>query len=245
MPRPNQTAQRRKELQPILAQTFAELGYRRTTTAELSRRCGVRENILYRLWADKKAMFIAAIAYVYDSSLAIWEKLLADGGDQRAAAERLLDYESKHHGEFRQYRIVFAGLSETDDPEVRAALAGMYRRYQRFIQRQLARAASADETRMRERPDERSSVAAPPATGRDERDAATSQRDPHSAAERREATVTSSSPAESDRADSALRAWAIIGLGTVANIGRELGLLGPRERQRLFREVGRILVGEA
>ena len=65
MPRPNHSAQRRRELTPIVARTFAELGFRRTTTAELARRCGVRENVLYRLWPDKKAMFIAAIEYVY------------------------------------------------------------------------------------------------------------------------------------------------------------------------------------
>jgi AcrR family transcriptional regulator len=194
MSRPNQTTQRRKELLPIVAQTFAELGYRRTTTAELAQRCGVRENILYRLWADKKAMFIAAIAYVYDSSVAIWEKLLQDVGDGRTAAERLLAYESQHHGEYGQYRIVFAGLSETDDPQVQAALAGMYRRYQRFIQRQIG-------------------IHRPKRAG-------------------------------STSLDATLVAWAVIGLGTVTNIGRELGLLGPRERRRLFTEIGRALLGE-
>ena len=39
--------------------------------------------------------------------------------------------------------------------------------------------------------------------------------------------------------------WAIVGIGTVANIGRELGLLSPRARKQLVREVGRALIGEA
>ena len=42
MPRPNQTAQRRKQLLPVIARAFAELGYRRATTAELAQRCKVR-----------------------------------------------------------------------------------------------------------------------------------------------------------------------------------------------------------
>ena len=46
MPRPNQTLEKRRELLPVIARAFAELGYRRATTAELARRCGVRENIL-------------------------------------------------------------------------------------------------------------------------------------------------------------------------------------------------------
>jgi AcrR family transcriptional regulator len=177
---------------PILAATFAELGYRRTTTAELAQRCGVRENILYRLWADKKAMFVAAIEYVYASSTAIWKKLLHDPGDGGTAAERLLAYESRHHGEFGHYRIVFAGLSETDDPEVRAALAGMYRRYQRFIEVQIA-------------------------------------------THRRRAGQTGVP-------DPGLAAWAVIGLGTVASIGRELGLFPARQRQQLIGTVGRVLL---
>ncbi len=68
MARPNQADSRRKELMPIVTGAFSELGYRRTTTAELAKRCGVRENILYRLWPDKKAMFVASIEYVYKLS---------------------------------------------------------------------------------------------------------------------------------------------------------------------------------
>ena len=58
MSRPSQTDEQRKKLLPIVCQTFSELGYRRTTTAELAAKCQVRENILYRLWPDKKAMFL-------------------------------------------------------------------------------------------------------------------------------------------------------------------------------------------
>ena len=52
MPRPNQSDQRRRELLPVVTDAFAELGYRRTSTAELAERCNVRVNILYRLWPD-------------------------------------------------------------------------------------------------------------------------------------------------------------------------------------------------
>ena len=72
MPRISQIDEKRKELLPIVAQTFAELGYRRATTAELALRCEVRENILYRIWSDKKAMFIASIDYVYEQAASVW-----------------------------------------------------------------------------------------------------------------------------------------------------------------------------
>jgi AcrR family transcriptional regulator len=192
MPRPSRQADHRRKLLPTVARAFAELGYRRTTTAELARRCDVQENILYRLWPDKKSMFIAAIGFVYDESVAIWGRLLVENDGTATAAERLLQYESTHHGEFGHYRIVFAGLSETDDPDVRAALTDMYRRYQRFVREQIA--AHRTQT----------------------------------------ARVTNSDPA--------LTAWAVVGLGTVANIARELGLVTAAQRRKLFAEVGRLLL---
>ncbi len=192
MPRPSRTMEKRRELLPIVARAFAELGFRRTTTAELARRCGVQENILYRLWPDKKAMFIAAIGYVYDQSVAIWSRLVAQGDGGETPAERLLAYESRHLGEFGHYRIIFAGLSETDDPDVRAALSDTYRRFQRFVQQQIVA--------HRQRHGQRGAPA------------------PETAA------------------------WAVVGLGTVANIARELELLSDAERRRLFTAIGRLLL---
>ena len=109
-----------------------------TTTAELAARCDVRENILYRLWPDKRAMFTAAIEYVYELSESTWSELLQDSDGSVDPAELLLDYEAGHQGEFGLYRIVFAGLSETDDPAIADALRGVYRRFHAFVKRQVA-----------------------------------------------------------------------------------------------------------
>lgn len=40
-----------------------------------------------------------------------------------------------------------------------------------------------------------------------------------------------------------LTAWALLGLGTATNLGRELGLLGANERRRLFAALGSHLLG--
>jgi AcrR family transcriptional regulator len=192
MSRPSQIIQKRRELLPIIAGTFTERGYRRTTTAELGRRCGVRENILYRLWPDKKAMFIAAIDFVFDLSAQTWGKLLAGCPSAEQGARQLLDYEAGHHGEFGHYRIVFAGLSETDDPDIRRALQRMFGRFQQFLANQIE-------------------------TGRRKK-------------------TKSSLPVP------ALAAWAMLGLGTAANISRELGLLNGRQRRQLIAKVGQLLL---
>lgn len=199
MPRPSQAEERRKAFLPVIARTFTELGYRRTTTAALAQRCGVQENVLYRLWPDKKAMFIAAIGYVYELSAATWGRLLRSQSTRETHAERVLAYESQHHGEFSHYRIVFAGLSEADDPEIRAALADMFRRFAELL------------------------------TG-----------------EIRSHRITKGEAARQDcvepSPDAQLCAWSIIGLGTIANIVRELGLFSNADRARLILEVGRMLL---
>lgn len=190
MPRPSRIEQRRAELLPILARAFAELGYRRATVAELAHRCAVRENILYRIWDDKRAMFIAAIEYVYDLSAGIWRESLAAGGGG-SPARRLLDYEAHHHGEYGLYRIMFAGLGETDDPQIREALKRTYRKFQEFIAAQI---------------------------------------------------VSHRAGTEKGAVAPQLSAWALVGLGTVANIGRELDLLSSEQRRSLLGDVGRTLL---
>jgi AcrR family transcriptional regulator len=192
MPRPNQTDQKRKQLLPIVARTFAELGYRRATTAELAQRCKVRENILYRLWPDKKSMFVASIDYVYQQAASRWQEVLSETDDKSGAAVRILTHEAQHYGESGLHRIIFAGLSEIDEPEIREALRKMYGRFHRFIRRQITA--------------------------------------------HRHGSPTSGFP------DETISAWAIVGLGYVANISREMGLLTGRGRKRMFDEAGRLLL---
>jgi AcrR family transcriptional regulator len=123
---------------PVIAGAFAAMGYRRATSAELARCCGVRENILYRLWPDKKAMFIAAIDFVYEQAEATWANLLAQTKGPAGAARLLLKHESEHYGESGLHRIILAGIGEADDPEIGAALRRMYGRFHRFIRQRIA-----------------------------------------------------------------------------------------------------------
>lgn len=195
MARPNRSHEKRAELMPIVAQAFSELGYRKATTAELAARCGVQENILYRLWNDKKAMFAASIDYLFDATMQVWQELIDQAEsdpDGPSAAERILAFDAEHRGEKGFYKITFAALSETDDPDVHAALKSMYQKFSAFIEtqvgghRQLIKADGLPETWA--------------------------------------------------------TAWAILGLATAADIGRETGLLSAAKRQAMIAEVGRLLL---
>lgn len=193
MARPSQTQEQAKKLLPIVCEVFSELGYRRTTTAELARRCDVRENILYRLWPDKKAMFLAAIDHIFRDRAEMWNEILADRPAPEQAVERIVKYESQHQGEFGFYRIIFAALTETDDDEIRVALLNMYKRFHQLICSQVK-------------------------AGRGSGD------------------LESDLPVE-------MAAWGLLGLATISNVIRELKLLPPRQRERMFATVAKCLVG--
>jgi AcrR family transcriptional regulator len=129
-----------KRLLPILAKAFAEHGYRRATTAMLAKRCGVRENVIYRVWPSKKDMFIAAINYIWDDSISSWQEIIKNlkPDDPLGPARRILQYEAAHYGEAHLYRVVHVGLTETDDPDIAAAMRKMYQNFHDFIAQQLA-----------------------------------------------------------------------------------------------------------
>jgi AcrR family transcriptional regulator len=192
MPRPDRSDDRRKQLLPVVCRAFGELGYQRATTAELARRCGVRENVLYRLWPDKKTMFLAAIDDVFTRRAEQWRELLTRSSDGGAALEKLVKFEARHQGEFGFYRVIFTALAEADDPEIRAALVDTYRRFHDLVLRLLERGRPAGKAR-------------------------------------------SGLPADD-------AAWALLGLATISNIIRRLGLTNENKRSALFARVAGLLV---
>jgi AcrR family transcriptional regulator len=137
MPRPSQLDEQRQRLLPIVCKAFSEFGYRRTTTAELARRCQVRENILYRLWPDKKAMYLAAVDSIYAERLTLWDQLATEPRDDADISELLLSYEAEHQGESGLHKILFDALGEADDPEVREMVISVYRRFHAALQRHI------------------------------------------------------------------------------------------------------------
>ncbi len=105
---------------------------------------------------------------------------------------RLLTHEAEHYGESGLHRIILAGLSQTDEPEIRDALRTMYGRFHRFIRGQIV--------------------------------------------------AHRNSPRSSTLPDETVCAWAIVGLGNMANISHELGLITDRGRKKMFGEAGRLLL---
>jgi AcrR family transcriptional regulator len=136
MANPSKIDDRRRQFTPLVAAAFIELGYRGTTTAELAQRCGVRENVLYRIWPTKKAMFLDAVEHVFTATMSAWDGVTRDKSLGKTVAERILRNQADYQGRLRLYRIVFAGMTE-EDPEIKNALRDVYRRLHRFISQQI------------------------------------------------------------------------------------------------------------
>lgn len=126
-----------------MAGAFIELGYRRATTAEIAARCAVQENILYRLWDDKKAMFLASIDYLFEWRMERIRALLESVPEGEDPVGPLIDDVASTLGEHHLQRIIYAALGEVSDPEIRKALRALYRHNHELILDLLARSGEA------------------------------------------------------------------------------------------------------
>ena len=120
-----------------VSEQFVLTGYRGTTTALLAKRLGIRENVLYRVWPSKREMFVAAIQYIHEVTMASWQEYLARRPAETDPAAWLLKHQAENHGQMRLYRIVYAGILE-DDPKIHAAIRRVYREFHRVITELLA-----------------------------------------------------------------------------------------------------------
>jgi AcrR family transcriptional regulator len=69
-------AERRRLLIETAIRVFSEGSYRGTTTAEIARAAGVSEPILYRHFASKRELYLAALDHVWSNARALWTEAL-------------------------------------------------------------------------------------------------------------------------------------------------------------------------
>src|SRR4029077_11440681 len=74
-------ADRRRHLIETAIRLFTEGSYHGTTTAEIARAAGVSEPILYRHFASKRDLYIAALDHVWEKAKGIWEAKLLGASD--------------------------------------------------------------------------------------------------------------------------------------------------------------------
>jgi AcrR family transcriptional regulator len=128
-------AERRLHLIETAIRLFTDGSYRGTTTAEIARAAGVSEPILYRHFASKRALYLAALEHVWAKTREGWERKLDQAPDACAAIEAI----GKGHVSVRSPRLQLAelwvqALSEaSEDPELRRHLRGHMREVHDFV----------------------------------------------------------------------------------------------------------------
>jgi len=99
-------AERRLHLIETAIRLFTDGSYRGTTTAEIARAAGVSEPILYRHFASKRALYLAALEHVWAKTRELWERQLDDAPDACAAIEAI----GKGHVSVRSPKLQLAEL---------------------------------------------------------------------------------------------------------------------------------------
>lgn len=115
-------------------QIFATQGYARVGTADLARAAGISEPALYRHFAGKKELFLAAIKSTKPKLLNIWEEISVDYEDPidtlRAIGVYYYDHLESHAANMK---LQWRALSEADDPDIREALRENFEAFVSFF----------------------------------------------------------------------------------------------------------------
>jgi AcrR family transcriptional regulator len=128
-------ADRRRHLVETAIRLFTEGSYHGTTTAEIARAAGVSEPILYRHFASKRDLYLAALEDVWTRTRETWERKLDEAPDACAAIEAI----GKGHVSVRSPKLQLAelwvqALSEaSEDPVLKRHLRRHMREVHDFV----------------------------------------------------------------------------------------------------------------
>jgi AcrR family transcriptional regulator len=128
-------AERRQALIETAIRVFSEGSYRGTTTAEIARAAGVSEPILYRHFASKRDLYLAALDHVWGKARASWEEALATTPDVSAAIEAIVrGHVTVRDCKFQMAELWVQALGEAaEDPELRKHLRRHMREVHDFV----------------------------------------------------------------------------------------------------------------
>jgi AcrR family transcriptional regulator len=128
-------AERRQKLVETAIRVFSEGSYRGTTTAEIARAAGISEPILYRHFASKRDLYLAALDHVWGKARASWQDALESTANVREAFELIgRGHVSVRDCKFQMAELWVQALSEaTEDPELRKHLRRHMREVHDFM----------------------------------------------------------------------------------------------------------------
>jgi len=154
MPARLPAAERRAQLLRAAAHIFAERGFSGTTTAELARRAGVTEPIIYRHFPSKRDLFVALIDKTGAETIELWRRQLAGAKDPAERLRRLLGANPMVTNRGRGvYRVIVQAMMEGEDEQTRAALHRHMSALHTFLSNEVASAQRSGQVSERYSPD--------------------------------------------------------------------------------------------
>ena len=139
-------AERRAAVLECAGGIFSKGSYRGTTTAEIARRAGVTEPILYRHFRSKRDLYLACLESAWEETKQMWEAAVTAEEDpalwMSAMGSAYLRVAKERHGVVANLWI--QALTEvSDDAEIRRHLKRHMREVHRFVVDVLRRSQEA------------------------------------------------------------------------------------------------------
>lgn len=127
---------RRETLLRTAVGAFADRGYFGTTTTEVARRAGISQAYVYRLFPDKKALFVAVVEHCFDRVLTSLERGAASarGGGPEAVLDAMGASYARLIGDRELLLLqLHAQAAAVSDPAVREAVRAGYARLVEYV----------------------------------------------------------------------------------------------------------------
>jgi AcrR family transcriptional regulator len=124
---------------------FSGGSYRGTTTAEIARKAGVTEPVLYRHFDSKRDLYLAVLEESWRRLRALWEQAVADEPDPRFWVGAM----GRAYLEAKDRKVLCAELwiqaltEASDDPEIRKFLRKQMREVHDFVSEIIRRSQAA------------------------------------------------------------------------------------------------------
>jgi TetR/AcrR family transcriptional regulator len=107
--------ERRAAILKAAASTFAQLGYRGATMADIAAAAGITQPMLYRHFTSKHELFLEVLDRIADPILERWQ----DAPDLYALGARYLEFSAQNQ---EVIRLRFHALAESNDPAIQERL---------------------------------------------------------------------------------------------------------------------------
>ncbi len=137
-------AERKRQLLAHAKNLFVTQGYHATTTEKIAQAAGVSEPVLYRHFANKKALFLEVLEQIRAATLQRWNAETSSLTDPLAKLHAIADmYLGSTREHAVEYRIMHRTLVETEDEEIVALLRSFYLENEAFLARIIAEGQQA------------------------------------------------------------------------------------------------------